>query len=334
MNKRRFPGCLVVLCAIVLLLIGGYFTMKHGYCRSWWGKDSMVMRSLWLCDCSREFEQSLYPSSTTILFSACEAKSEDIRYFGIGPVFGRRALTPGVLGTPSSDWIAIQLGNADSQVQLLNLYSGEHISLDRSIAAWLTNDLIWIYQGRNQFLYSLDSRAEIPIRDIRTVRPDLIEDNHVTAEGIEVLRTTYDIIVVHPSIVALGPDYWKYPEHNFWLGGNDLLDGYDEDVLMSFLTQQRIPFSKGYSKNNQPLPSGETIIASPDRRFLAKTDGIYNATTLEKVLDYDIHLPGLGRFSGYGPCCWRSDGKELILHVGKNPQITGRPFTFLDFRQN
>lgn len=87
--KSQVSGCLKAIGLIIILIIVLPYVSRFGYCRGWWLKSSPWAYYWWACNCSPEFEQSLYPNNIEIVVSACSDPWEatlsfDGRYMIVG----------------------------------------------------------------------------------------------------------------------------------------------------------------------------------------------------------------------------------------------------------
>jgi hypothetical protein len=99
----------------------------------------------------------------------------------------------------------------------------------------------------------------------------------------------------HGTLIVLAQDYRTRPEHNFFLSRFEF-PGKDRDLMKQFLRKNSIV----YQTINNDFP-GEVL--SPDKRFVARDDGIY------LVENNKLIVPGIYRLLVRG---WISDGTAAI----------------------
>lgn len=308
MKKRGFKSCLLWAVILIIVLSLSPLVFKFGYCHSWWGKGNLLLRSLWLCSCSPEFEQSLYPENVEILVSACEcggqgATSPHVQFDYFGMLVSTCTHSPKVYGVPGGRLLFVD-------DRLINLYTGEitpfNISSPRS-AIWLSEDLIWTLGGD----YYLTRRS-----DQESIHVPHISENASLWNPIQAMKEAEKVFVVDTifgfEVIILGSDFWSHPELNFFFYEDEShFPDIEQMGVDVFLEDNGISYEQVYVG---PL--------SPSSRFHAKPDGIYASDTGEKLLDYGLRDtpfwvwrstssgPALNLFS---PCCWRSDERVLIL---------------------
>lgn len=182
LRKNWLRNCLKWVGLFVVLLFLTPVVIKFGYLHRWWGKDSLVMRSLWLCEGSPEFEQSLYPENVEVLVSACECEGQRVTR---AEVKGFRYMAP---------YLLVSACDAPHEVekipggrllfvdgQLINLFTGtrEYSVLPGKVLIWVTEDLLWYEDKGDNYLFLRSEQLSIPLNSIQVARPELLSEEGV-----------------------------------------------------------------------------------------------------------------------------------------------------------
>lgn len=135
MNQILSKKRLIRVFKFFILPLFVYTITRTGYCRSWWGSNVLIFRSLWLCGCGAEFEQSLYPDGVEVMFSACQ--NVTVHEVGVGTH----------LFVEGDD----EYTAADAY--LLDMMTGEKIPftpmLESDEYQFITDKLLWVFESRN-----------------------------------------------------------------------------------------------------------------------------------------------------------------------------------------
>jgi len=301
MTRRRLGGCL-----ITLLLLGiTYLIASFGYCRGWWGKENLILRSLWLCTCSKKFEQSLYPENVEVLVSARECTNGHRQILPFESFTGE-CKPPRFSGVPGGRKIFVENDFIDlytKQKTPANLPSGYEIW------GFLTDELALLYK-RNTYVFDLTNQKLVEVKEFH------LQPGSDMESLIEAMKKAEKVFVLHDSMtIVLGIDYWNHPDRNFHFSDLDM-PSIKQQGMEAFLQDNGITYLVGAS------PQDTYVGLSPDGKYQAKLDGVYLTNTEQKIVDFNIlQLPSNVRHTPsenlggvlFVPRYWRSDSKAIVL---------------------
>ena len=300
-----------VLLTLVILFL--YIFVRVGYCNRWWGEKSLFMRSLWLCSCGAEFEQSIYPDHAKVLFSACDnvnivpvAKAED----NLLLVYGDNTFSESdpYLWQPISD-------------KKTPFFPPEkrHIIL--------SEELVLIHGRYNVVLpqvinFRSGESASVSIFDATMLPPIYLKDGSINPEVFSMLFDDDSQIFVELKtgsniVIVLGKNWAEQPEGNFYLSEALLPDeneGWLKDVIESS--------GKSYTELYSNYSNKWNLRYSPDGRYYADKQGIHELTGNELILSMaeanqmtpcpeDDCSVGFAPV-GFEPCCWLADNSAVL----------------------
>lgn len=288
---------LVILAALPLL----YF----GYCRGWWGRQSLLLQYLFQCNCPVTSEEARYPESIDVIVSACR--------------------NAGARVAPGGRWLHVdeEWNNVRSSY-LLNVETGEKIptAVPQSNMYFLTDDLVFVSLGSgdgNEYVQDRTTEKQYILRRFRSLYPDALVDGNadpgVLAEALHNASFVF-LIDDRDIVVAYTPEFPASAKLNFTTNWLDLPGG-EPDKVRLFLQEFDIAY--------RLIPSGFMEEAvSPDGRFVARRDGIYLSDTGEKVAEgYFIRkFPGKQYFSVRG---WTYDSSGVIYSKFAEPCLLETP---------
>lgn len=323
MKNQRLKGCLLQMGMLITILIFIPLLLRVGYCQRWWGKENLLFRSMWLCTCSEEFEQSLYPENVTVLASACDCSEGRYR----GSARPRFFLTPFpavLFQTCEASPIAARVpGNQFLQVgnHLIDLYTGETTPFvppsgtGISPETWVTEDLLWVLNRGEYYLYRLSDQASLLIPDFRDLERGQV-DISVLIEKLKQADQVWVIeYTVGTDLIALHTDFWNHPDENFYFNFLSLPREIYKKGVDQFLADNGIAYEYVGNKNTTTSPTG---------RFIAERDGVYVVENNEKIFDYEIPLPHFYPYGVYSfpysptffyPLLWRGDERAVVLTI-------------------
>lgn len=336
MNNRRLKRSLLTVGVFVVGFSLLPLFLRVGYCQSWWGKESLLFRSWWLCTCSEDFEQSLYPENVEVLVSACECED------------GHRATRAGL--TVELPVVAIEACSVSPTIQeipgghllfveryFIDLYTGERIPFTPPgrIEYWITEDLFRYEKNGDDYVFSIKQQVDIRSANIFITKPDLLSDaGEINFVGLsDFLKQMKAIIVyngiTHSHAIAIDEDgggakvYFLY---------DDYFAQNQQGDLVAYLNAYGIPYEEYAPDERSPLPLYETIATSPSGQWYAKDDEIYQTGTEHLVYDLGLvispHLSPRFKTGGtfpFYPCCWRADERAVVLQRWHKPS-TISPF--------
>ena len=250
------------------MLIGFGFLVYIGYCWGLWGRHSLLLQYLFQCSCPAASTEARYPDEVEVIVPACQYVSSIL--------------------TPSGRIMYVQeiSGNSNS-TYLLNLQSQEKIPffIPEGSPRFLTDDLLflWVDCGKGYecgyFILDRNTGKQYPIRNFVFLQPDAYTYNLVSVEILaDYLREAENVFLIDDDIiVAIVSDFRTSPERNFFVV-QGAFAGYDSDRVKRFLRNNNINYI--YVPDRFP---DEAL--SPDGRFIARSDGIYVATTNQKIVE-------------------------------------------------
>ena len=292
-----------MLGLVILLPFLTYYSVQAGYCQGWWGKQNLFFRSLWLCSCSPELEHTFYPDHVEVMFSACQE----------------------VIIQPSWDGYFLVTGDKnyeDSNRYLLNGFTGEKINLDLVDSpdriTLLPEHMIFyssqIHNWKEEWIVSIDqSRESLPA--------PFSDKNIVNPEMVELLQTKEYIILVHygyPYILAFDKAINEPGISLSWGHFSELGSRWP----VEFLEASELSYISIPPPEFRRLPPYNMI--SPNGRFLAENDGIYDVATGQQVatIPFVDKDPFSTPFSNnYRPCCWFPYSSTVIYQF--EPPVGG-----------
>lgn len=305
-------GATTLLIPVVLYYLG-----MLGYCNQWWGGHNLFMRSLWVCACPAKMEAAFYPPEVEIAFSACDNVSiqkitRDSYFFKVSGD-DNYPLTETYFWQPTTD-------------EKIPFYPPENENL------WviLNTDLVFIY-GNTTFnnipsrLYRPSDKQSVPIKylDSSQLSPIYLPSGDVDPKAVQVLFSDSTQIFRNfghgatEQVIVLGPNWLTQPDKNFFfydIPSSERAKTWVQDVIEA----SHVPVIEP--------PSGPVI--SPNGRFLAKPEGIYEIATNKLVIDFsglNIFPCALkscevfGETIRYGPCCWLSDSSAVFYQSTEYP---------------
>ena len=331
-KNRQMKACWLAVGIAAALLLLSPLILRVGYCQSWWGKENLLFRALWLCTCAEEFEQSLYPENVEVLVSACECEDGYRASRASLTVVQGAALveaceaSPAIQDVPGGRLLFVEH-------YFIDLYTGQRIPFTPPgrIPAWITEDLFWYQKAGGLHLFSMEQQTDLPVVDLFQARPDLLRED----KGIDLTQLANELKQKKSVIVAeiigvaqaLVVDVKAGVEEYYYLNDIPFMDS-DQGDLVAFLDTYGVPYER-FAPSGTYSPIFEWMVTSPSGQWYAKNDEVYQAVNDQKIYDAGITLPrnlidryrtGVG--ASFFPCCWRADERALVLSAGtKTPQI-------------
>jgi hypothetical protein len=194
---------------------------------------------------------------------------------------------------------------------------------------FLTDDLLFLslHYGLGDHILDRTTGKQYPIQKFAYWRSDAFINGQanpsVLAQALQAAETVF-FIKDSDVLVALMPDFHNHPESNFFLRQSDF-PGHETDRLEQFLRENNITY--------QTIPANFPDEAvSPDRRLVARADGIYLAETGKKIIE------GYSASIFYRPYSrkyfavrgWMYDGSGVIYSKFLNPCLFETKFLFGD----
>lgn len=183
---------------IVLIVISSPFIAKFGYCQGWWLTSNPWAYYWWLCDCSPEFEQSLYPDNIEVVVSACYDQQS-------------AALSP------NGRYMIFSSGIGKSY--LLDLVTGDKKSWPHD-AAWeppmmgfRTNTLVLVSEFRTWKLVDVTDGSIIDLIELEVIPGD--KSSPIPEQTLQALEKADRVLAFGNTALALSAHPKQNPNKNF-----------------------------------------------------------------------------------------------------------------------
>ncbi|NOK88053.1 MAG: hypothetical protein GFH26_640181n30 [Chloroflexi bacterium AL-N15] len=286
---RRSTRRTLLSLSIGALLMGGLYT---GYCWGGFGRNVLPLQYLLQCRCPPASEAVRY-RHFTVLAPACHAPEVHTM-------------------SPSGRTLVIETHQRRQQVVRIDL-----LQQHQTLLPFDTNTLHQVYAIDDyRFFVRLGWRADYQVYDLQTATTTPV--NWVFADEQDarvqrILRQAAEVWVFEYETLALANQYQQAIDNNIVLYTvglarqaqvNEQLtaDGIDYEILTP-------PYQAGALRDTR---------YSPDGRFYTREDGIYDATTRERLLDTD--LPRFQNFGGYQAVGWVA-GQRGIVYAAWPPYL-------------
>ena len=286
------------LARYLTLLLGLGVVGYYSYCFGLWGRGSLLLQYLFQCGCPGFSGELRYPREVDFIMSAC--RREEI----ILSPSGRLVM---VLPKARID------GYATAKVLNLQTNDKTSLRLPDGHSYFLTDDLMYIFayfgsdhEGGDHIL-DLRTNTMYPIQTFRQWSPDsFVSGNADPIKLAEALRRAGSVYYIkhHRRIVALPQDLARIPDQAFLSSAFDVPDEGDVNRVEPFLQENNIHYEPVYA-----LSGSDSL--SPDRKFIARNDGIYLAATDQLIVEAPF------------------EGVEGWVYDGRGAIYTGRGCVFL-----
>jgi len=302
---RFWTGCFI-------LLLGSPILLYYGYCWSWWARNSLLLQYLFQCNCPPASEEARYPDEVDVIVPACR--------------YGSSILSP------SGRLLAVyEKEPVNASPYLLVLQTGEKTPFplpEKSGFYFLTDNLLFvsIRYGDQEYILDRTTGNQYPIRRFKSVYPgtyvDGYADQNLLAEALQ--QAKYVFFRDDGIVVALDPDFPAAAEKNFLTGWVDL-PVKDSRQVEQFLIEHNVVY--------QTIPPDfPEEVVSPDRKFVARPDGIYLLETSQKIME---GYPSSRSYRVYGGKYfnvrgWTYDGKAVIYSELSEPCVIETGFFIFD----
>jgi hypothetical protein len=304
-QRRRFwLGCFTILLVSPLLLY-------YGYCWGLWGRQSLLLQHLFQCNCPVASEEARYPKRFDVVIPACQNLNAAVRL------------------SPSGRFLYL---NEERQgintAYLLNLETMERSDVtNQQFSSFLTDDLWFIEGGIDDYLLDQTTELQYPIRRFRYWRENAYINEKPNLELLVLnLHQADKIFLVQSSgtVIVLMNNFPANLDQNFTFNRSDI-PGSDLDQVERFLNENHVVY--------------QTILAqypdeavSPDKRFVARRDGVYLIETGQKILDgYSLsrfYRPYGGKYLALRG--WTYDSRAVIYSQSLPPCLIESTFFVFD----
>jgi hypothetical protein len=258
-SKRRWSfwlSCFTLLLVLPLLFY-------YGYCRGWSGRSSLLLQYLFQCSCPPASEEARYPDKVDVIVPACK--------------YGSSILSP------SGRLLYVQEeASGITSTYLLDLQTDEKIpfALPEGSNYFLTDELIFhTFYGDDEYIWDITTGKLYAIARFAKLHSEAYVNSELNLNMLaEELREAKDVFLIDDdNIIALATDFHNYPERNFNILRGDF-PGREANRAEQFLQQNNITYH--YVPDMFP---GDAL--SPDGKFIARADGIYLASTKQKIVE-------------------------------------------------
>jgi hypothetical protein len=293
-NRKGFSfglGCFAILLASPFLLY-------YGYCWGLLGRQSLLLQYLFQCNCPVASMEARYPESVDVIVPACRNA-------------GVRLAPGGRLMYVNEEWD----GRISSYLLDLETYQKIEFTILGDYMYFLTDELVLfsLNYGGDGYILDHTTGEQYPIQRFKYSHPNAIvngvADLRLLAGALREAKYVF-LINDFDLVVALTPEFPASPERNFITGRFDIPGG-ESDRVRLFLQEYNIAY--------QLIPSSllEEVV-SPDRRFVARSDGIYLIESGQKIDDGYFVRKFLSKqyFSVRG---WVSDSSGVIYSKFPEP---------------
>jgi len=248
-----------LICSVCLLALS--FLLYFGYCRGWWGHSSLLLQYYFQCKCPSGSEKARYPKEVEILVSPCSCPC-NYHYVKL---------------SPSGRFLYFyEDKSGDIKTSLLDLETGQQTPT-QPITNFVTDEIAYTWKPRE--LIDISTQQQYPIQSFRDLQPNAYSDDMLNQQIlVDTLKQAKKIYMVDAgSIIVLMSESPTNMEKNFIFNildeGNRLESPFDK-----FLADNSIRYTA-------TLYDFATQAVSPDGRFIARNDGIYLATTDQKIVE-------------------------------------------------
>lgn len=248
-------GCFAILLGLPLLLY-------YGYCWGFWGRNSLLLQYIFQCNCPVASEQARYPERVDVIVPACRYVSSMLSPSGR------------LLYVHEKKYWRIS-------AYLLDLKTMEQIeATDQTPSSFLTDDLWFFESGLEDDIMDRTTGKQYPIQPFRYWQ----ENAYVNGEpNLELLVSALDqaeqvfFTPNYNTVVVLMSIFFANPAQGFTFDRSDF-PKWDSNRVEQFLQENKIV----YQTVRADFPD-EAI--SPDKKFVARADGIYLIETGQKIVE-------------------------------------------------
>jgi hypothetical protein len=230
-----------------VLILGLTFLLYFSYCFGLWGRNSLLLQHLFQCNCPNFSEELRYPKQVDVVVSACHLNFAEL--------------------SPSGRLLYVKEKDLS---YLFDLQTGDRIDVSKQpYSIFLTDDLGFIEYPEAYLVYRTTGEQQ-PIQKFAYWRQGayIMGEANLDMLAIALRESQYVFFdEYNGTIIVLAEDYQTRPEQNFYLPRFGF-PGNDRDQMKQFLQKNSI----SYQTIHNVFPSE---VLSPDRRLVAKDDGIY-----------------------------------------------------------
>jgi len=302
---RSWGGC-------VLLLLGLPVLVYYGYCWGWWGRQSLLLQYLFQCSCPAASTEARYPKDVDVIIPGC--------------------IKTGVIISPGGRLLYVrEQKKEDVSTYLLDLQTRKKIPFvlpEVGSLSFLTDDLLYISPSyREIHILNWTTGEQYPIRRFTSLYPNAKENRYANrsllAEALHKAKLIY-FIDQDDTVVSFGTDFPASSDDTFVFGQFDI-EGFDADRVEQFLRSNNIVFQT-------ILPYSPEEVLSPDRRFVARPDGIYLVKTGQKIVEGYSASNSIRGYSGqyFFARGWTDNGQAVIYSEFLNPCLIETTFFIFD----
>ena len=288
---RFWIGCFTLLFGLPLLLY-------YGYCWGLWGRQSLLLQYLFQCGCPPVSEEARYPEEVDVIVPACQNVSSKL--------------------SPSGRLLYIH-EEQSAFTYMLNLQTGERMPFtlpEKGGFYFLTDNLLYVSLSyQEEYILDRITGDQYPVKRFSSLRPDAFVGGHANLSLLaEALREAKYVFFrdYDDTIVALDPDFPASTENNFVIDRFGIPDK-NPNRTEQFLKENSIVYQT-------ILPDFPEEVASPDRKFTARADGIYLVETGQKIVE-GVSSSVRG---------WTNDSRGVIYSRFRDPCLIRTNFFIFD----
>ncbi|MCP5101164.1 MAG: hypothetical protein GY943_36925 [Chloroflexi bacterium] len=294
----------------------------------------LIFRSLWLCGCGADFEQTLYPDNVEVMFSACQ----DVMVHEVGG--GTHLYVEG-----DDEYTA-------ADVYLLDIVTGEKNpftpALEPNDYEFITDKLLYVKESRNAinphpaYILEWQTGQQASYKLLRSEQLPLPLDSNGTATQamLDLFQPAEQVFYLRywstPFALTLVENWQERHDENLLISGGEF---FEPEIEPDWLIQVLEASGKLYTTvPRKRYYVGRSSLPSHNGRFFADQSGVYDANTGEQIIDMrPVSAPltrcpiRSGRFCvpAYIPCCWLADDNVVLyLFQPKTGGITN-PYELL-----
>jgi hypothetical protein len=269
------------------------FLLYYGYCWGLLGRHILLLQYLFQCNCPTASELR-YPKEVEIIIPGCTKT--------------------GVILSPGGHLLYVREQNKEHvSTYLLDLQTREKIPFNSPEVgnfSFLTDNLLYISLSYSEmYILNWPTGEQYSIYRYTHLYPNASvngdADPSLLAEALQTAKYVF-LIDQDDTVVALEADFPVSSSNNFVLGRFDL-EGFDTDRVEQFLRSNNIVYQT-------ILPYSPDEVLSPDRRFVARPDGIYLLDTGQKIVEGYSASNSIRGYSGkhFTARGWTDDGRAVI----------------------
>ena len=236
------------------------------------------MQYLFQCSCLVASEQARYPQEVDVIVSACHPGYVEL--------------------SPSGHLLYVR---EKASAYLLDLQTRQRTDVsNQPFSNFLTDDLWFIEGGIEDYIIDRTTGTQYPIKIFRFWQDNAYVNGEPNLELlISALHQAEQVFFTqrnNDKVIVLMSDFRTNPEQSFTFSRSDIPTGEFNNRVRQFLRENSVTYQ-------MVLEDFPHEVVSPDRRFIARDDGIYLAETNQMIVKAPTSL-----VRG-----WTNDGRGVIF---------------------